>query len=364
MTRFVRPAQLSDLDALARMARAARPVLHSLPHDVGALAECIALSERSFRAQIDVPGEEIYLFVLEDSASGALLGTASIVAASGDGEPFYVFRRDALIHASRELRVNRKVHVLTMSHELSGKSRLAGFYIDSLVSDDAAARLLSRARMMYIAANRERFTSDVFSLLLGITDAHGVSPFWQAVGAKFFHRNFIEIEMASGGRSRIFIAEVMPSYPLYVPLLPQAAQNVLGEVNVKAQLSYRIHLEEGFEPDRFIDIFDAGPVLSILIDRSAASVKNEIRTVADIVEHRVANNAQVDGAKTMRTYLVANAQGHDFRCVLAELPDEPAAGARLTTQMRELLKVSEAQPVRCVPVAPAVNAVNRWEVRS
>ncbi|WP_176087127.1 arginine N-succinyltransferase, partial [Burkholderia vietnamiensis] len=40
---------------------------------------------------------------------------------------------------------------------------------------------------------------------------------------KFFGRDFTDVDIASGGRSRTFIAEVMPAYPLYVPLLPEAA---------------------------------------------------------------------------------------------------------------------------------------------
>ncbi|MBX4309118.1 arginine N-succinyltransferase, partial [Mycobacterium tuberculosis] len=79
-------------DALAHMARTAQPVLHSLPHDRAALEARVALSEDSFRADVDFAGEEFYLFVLEDSSTGKLLGTASIVAAAGYSEPFYAFR--------------------------------------------------------------------------------------------------------------------------------------------------------------------------------------------------------------------------------------------------------------------------------
>ena len=280
---FVRPARLADLDALERMARAAHPVLHSLPRDRRALETRVALSEDSFRAEVDFPGEEFYLFVLEDSETGELHGTSSIVASAGYSEPFYAFRNDALIHASRELKVNRKIHALTMSHELTGKSRLTGFYIDPALRDeathDAAAHLLSRARMMYIAANRKRFSDEVFSLMLGVTDDAGVSPFWEAVGRKFFGRDFEQVELESGGRSRTFIAEVMPSYPLYVPLLPAEAQRVLGEPAEGALLAYDIHLEEGFEPDRFVDIFDAGPVLTVAVERSASVTRNELRIV-------------------------------------------------------------------------------------
>ncbi|WP_201446435.1 arginine/ornithine succinyltransferase subunit alpha [Burkholderia gladioli] len=346
---FVRPGRLADLDALAQMARTAWPVLHSLPHDRRALEARVALSEDSFRADADFPGEEFYLFVLEDSETGRLLGTASIVAAAGYSEPFYAFRNDALIHASRELHVNRKIHALTMSHELTGKSRLAGFYVDPSLRGDAAAHLVSRARMMYIAAHRRRFTPEVFSLLLGVTDENGASPFWEAVGRKFFRRDFADIEVESGGRSRTFIAEVMPVYPVYVPLLPEAAQRVLGEPNQHGLLAYDIHLEEGFEPDRYVDIFDAGPVLTAQIDRTACVTHNGARTVRNAGQ--AGSSADADAAGL--THLVATGEGDAFRCVLADLPDAAvgnAIDAPLDAAARAALGVVDGDTVRCVPL--------------
>jgi arginine N-succinyltransferase len=342
---FVRPGKLTDLDALAQMAHTAQPVLHSLPYDRAALEARIALSEDSFRADVDFPGEEFYLFVLEDGATGKLLGTASIVAAAGYSEPFYAFRNDALVHASRELHVNRKIHALTMSHELTGKSRLAGFYVDPSLRGDAAAHLISRARMMYIAAHRRRFMPEVFTLLLGVTDERGTSPFWEAVGRKFFGRDFTAIDIASGGRSRTFIAEVMPNYPLYVPLLPEAAQRVLGEPNAMAELAYDIHLEEGLEPDRYVDIFDAGPVLTAPIDRTACVNRAAERTVREVARQ----HGDV-------AYLMSSGSGESFRCVLADLPAEPAADARgahhapLAGKVRAALGVNDGDVVRCVPL--------------
>ncbi len=344
MMLFVRPARLSDLDELERMARAALPVLHSLPRDRRALETRVALSEDSFRAEVEFPGEEFYLFVLEDSQTGKLLGTSSIVASAGYSEPFYAFRNDALIHASRELKVNRKIHALTMSHELTGKSRLTGFYIDPSLRDEAneaAAHLLSRARMIYIATNRKRFSSEVFSLMLGVTDESGASPFWDAVGRKFFGRDFEQVESESGGRSRTFIAEVMPSYPLYVPLLPGDAQRVLGEPNESTLLAYEIHLEEGFEPDRYVDIFDAGPVLTIAVDKSASASSGELRAVRDA--------AVESGAP----YLVAAGGAHAFRCIVAGLAGTRADGAELTAQARDALGVEDKDTVRCVPLHQA-----------
>lgn len=285
MMLFVRPARLSDLDELEQMARAAQPVLHSLPRD-----------------------------------------------------------RRALIHASRELKVNRKIHALTMSHELTGKSRLTGFYIDPSLrtaEGEAAAHLLSRSRMLYIAANRKRFSSEVFSLMLGVTDDKGASPFWDAVGRKFFGRDFEQVESESGGRSRTFIAEVMPSYPLYVPLLPGEAQRVLGEPNESTLLAYDIHLEEGFEPDRYVDIFDAGPVLTIAVDKSASASSSELRAVRE--------TASESGAP----YLVAAGGAHEFRYIVAGLGGTRADGAALTAAARDVLGVEDKDTVRCVPLHQA-----------
>jgi len=351
---FVRPGRLSDLDQIEAMARAVRPILHSLPPDRRALEARLALSQDSFRADVDTPGEEFYLFVLEDTASGRLFGTASIVASAGYAEPFYAFRNDALIHASRELKVKRRVHALTMSHQLSGKSRMTGYYLDTMIPPELdgalIARLLSRARLMFIAQHRQRFAPEIFTVLVGITDDKGVSPFWEAVGRKFFKRDFAEIELASGGRSQTFIAEIMPSYPLYVPLLPPDAQRVLGEPHPNAVQPYSIHVEDGFEPDGFVDIFDAGPVLTANVAIC--------ETVRNGVQRRAIRSGEALNQGT--PYLVANALTDEFRCALAYLPNPlPGQSATplpadvaLSDALADCLLLANGDRIRCAPLNP------------
>jgi arginine N-succinyltransferase len=212
--------------------------------------------------------------------------------------------------------------------------------------------------MMYIAANRRRFSSEVFSLLLGVTDETGMSPFWEAVGRKFFGRDFSDIEKISGGRSATFIAEVMPTYPIYVPLLPETAQRVLGEPNAKSLRAYDIHVEEGFEPDRFADIFDAGPVLTVQVDRTACVTRNETRIVREVPEQRAGASVSsvpraaattMSGERTA-AHLVASNRAGDFRCVLAEVPESKVLGAPLASAARAALGVVHGDPVHCVPL--------------
>ncbi len=80
---FVRPARLADLDELHSahgQRRAACAAFAAARLQSARNAPRVALSEDSFRAEVDFPGEEFYLFELEDAASGRLLGTSSIVA--------------------------------------------------------------------------------------------------------------------------------------------------------------------------------------------------------------------------------------------------------------------------------------------
>ena len=46
------------------------------------------------------------------------------------------------------------------------------------------------------------------------------SPFWDAIGRNFFDLNYAAAERLCGLKSRTFLAELMPHYPIYVPLLP------------------------------------------------------------------------------------------------------------------------------------------------
>lgn len=330
---IVRPGTLSDLDQLERMARSKGPILHSLPPDRGRLQELILRSVDSLQNEVDYPGEESYLFVLEEN--GVLYGSAGIVALAGQHEPFYAFRNEVVVHASRELHVNHRMHALVMSHELTSCTRLSGFYIEQ---DKAAwADLLSRARLMFIAQHRLRFSKDIFSVLPGIADAAGHSPFWESVGRKFTRRDFAEMELESGGRSRSFIAEVMPVDPLYVPLLSTDAQRVMGEPHPGSRLPYQCHLDEGFEPDRFIDIFDAGPVLTATLDACYSLRHSGL--------HLVAEESEAPG---VAAYLISNLSDSEYRCVKAMLPGHLGQDIALPRAVMQALQIVAGDTVRCV----------------
>ena len=95
---------------------------------------------------------------------------------------------------------------------------------------------------------------------IGVVDAQGRSPFWEAIGRHFFDIDFPKADYLSMVNKR-FIADLMPKHPIYIPLLPKEAQAVIGEVHDQTRPAMRILADEGFECCDQVDIFEGGPVV-------------------------------------------------------------------------------------------------------
>jgi arginine N-succinyltransferase len=262
----VRPVEVADVDALEALLAASTPGVHTLPRTREKIAALVERSKASFAAHVDIPSEETYLFVLESvdasGKPGELAGTAAIHASAGSNGTYFAFRNDVIQQVSRDLNISHSVHALTLCSELTAYSQLSGFSIRHRDSAGLEAALLSRARLLYAVLAPHRFGDRFFVPLAGVTDGDGQSPFWDALGRKFFKMDFLDAERVIGGaRNRTLIVELMPHYPVYVPLLPGPAQAAMGQIHPDGELAFDLLTEEGFEADEYIDIFDGGPIL-------------------------------------------------------------------------------------------------------
>ncbi len=338
----MRPAQLSDLAEVQRLAADSPIGVTSLPDDQQRLQEKIQASEASFGAEVSFNGEESYFFVLEDSESGRLVGCSGVVASAGYSEPFYSFRNETFVHASRSLGIHNKIHVLSLCHDLTGNSLLTSYYVQPELVQTPYAELNSRGRLLFLASHPERFSDAVVVEIVGYSDEQGESPFWNAVGRNFFDMSYVEAERLCGLKSRTFLAELMPHYPIYVPLLPDEAQEVMGQVYPRAQINFDILMREGFETDHYIDIFDGGPTLH--------ARTTSIRSISQsrVVPVRVSAGKEREPGKGGRQYLVCNGQLQDFRAIVADLDWVPGKPVTLSAEAAEALGVGEGATVRLV----------------
>lgn len=342
---ILRPCRMADLPAVERIAEASAIGITSLPPDRDKLYEKIRNSTHSFAAEVDVNGEELYFFVLEDSATGAIVGTSGIVASAGFHDRFYSYRNEIIVHASQELGVSNKIHSLHLCHDLTGYSLLTSFYIDPAYSVTRWPQLLSRARLLFIAEHPERFADKLAAENPGLCDDAGNSPFWDAVGRRFFNMDYPQAEKLSGGRSKTFIAELMPQYPIYVPLLPADAKLAIGQLHPSAELPFSILLEEGFEADTYIDIFDGGPTVEARI--------NTLRSITGSRRLRVQRGngdtaAAGDGFR--QPCVLANTATEEFRATIADLRFDDSEVLVLPPAVADSLELADGDDVRVTPL--------------
>lgn len=343
----VRPAERDDLAGIARLASAQEVRVSTLPRAEERLAQKIDHSRRSLTREPDTRGRERYLFVLvdsedgEDGEDGKIRGVAGIDACAGNGQPFYNYRRDALIHASHELGVSRPVDVLYPSHGLTGHTLLCSFMIDHALRETDAFELLSRARLLFIARHRFAFANHMVVEIQGVQTGAGEVPFWDSLGRHFFNMDFATADQYSSELSKTFIAELMPPNPIYVTLLSEAAQEALAQPHALARKTSELLQREGFQAGSFIDIFDGGPVLEARTDTLKTIVSSHYKQV------RVSD---VDGGEHyLERYLVAAGEAEGFRCVLAPLSEGLDEQVRLSAEVERALGCVPGEPVMVAP---------------
>lgn len=337
----VRPVAMSDMPALVTLAKSATRGVHALPGTRQAIEQAVERSIASFASPVGAPGDEAYLFVLEPADGNAIAGTATISAHARTSDTFFAFRNDVIQQVSRDLDISHSVHALTLCSYLTGHSRLSGFFMRDWRRAGAEAVLLSRARLLFAAIAPHRFGERFFASLAGIIDGNGCSPFWEALGRKFFQMDFLEAErLIDGARNRTLIVELMPHYPVYVPLLPAVARVALGQAHAEAELPFQILSGDGFESGDFIDIFDGGPILH--------AHKHALRSFSGSVRRQVAEWTTMDGAPAA-TYLVSSTKQENFRALIAtcariDLSDR----IMLSPSAMRRLEVAPGDSVLCV----------------
>lgn len=260
---IIRPAHRSDLDRLGEMISRVDPGMLTMPSTREAMAARIERSLAAFRRGAGPPENECYFLVMEED--GALLGTASIFTNLGVERPFYSYRISRDSKVSPEQGVRAELDLLFLVNDHHGDCELGTLFIERHARGGGRGRLLSFARLMLIAVDPVRFGPKAMAEIRGFTDKDGRSPFWDAVGAKFFHMDYRKADVLSA-RDHRFIADLMPRYPIYTALLPDAARNVIARPHPDAEPALSMLRSQGFHYDHVVDIFDAGPTVEAFID--------------------------------------------------------------------------------------------------
>ncbi|MEH8020621.1 arginine N-succinyltransferase [Rheinheimera metallidurans] len=297
----IRPINAADFTALKTIAIESGAGFTSLPVNDERLKQKIQHAEHSFAAKVEQPGDQGYLFVLEDTQTGEIVGTTGIEAAVGTGTPLYHFQQNTVIHHSAELNVFNQLKTLTLCNDYTGASEICTLFLREDYRRNHAGRFLSKVRFLFMAEYPERFSERVIAEMRGVADKDGQPPFWHWLQKLFLTIDFTTADHLIGIGKKAFIAELMPRHPIYVGLLPESAQEVIGQVHQNTKPALNLLENEGFTHKGYIDLFDAGPTVE-------AQLK-QIKSVAESKKVPV-KIAAVQGEQTLA---VANTSLQQFR---------------------------------------------------
>ncbi|WP_252178518.1 arginine N-succinyltransferase [Endozoicomonas sp. 4G] len=337
--KVVRPVDYQDLSALEALANRAQGSMTTLPANRDHLAELICKTRDSLGKNVESAADESYHFVLEDLDTGEILGISGIIATVGLSAPFYNFRVDEEVHACETLQTINRMTVLKLCQDYSGYTSLCTLFISQKHDNGFNLQLLSRARFLFIAEHRDRFSDRVLAELQGVIDENNRSAFWDSLGSHFFPMAMSKANYLTGVQEKGFIAELMPRYPIYTRLLPKQARAVIGEPRPDREPVFNLLEREGFSYQGYVDVFDAGPTLETGTDR--------LTTVRDSQTHQpevaITSAARETALTENNNYLVANTSAQSFRCI--NTPFNPNAPA-LTREEMDRLHLNDGDPVR------------------
>jgi len=289
---IIRPIQENDFQDLQKLASEAKG-LTTLPNNRKILEEKIYESLKAFGPHVRRPSGESYLFVLEDLKEKKIIGTSGIISKTGGFEPFYTYQIRDEIYESKVLNIHRKIETLHLIKSHNGPSEICGLFLDPNCRNHGLGKLLSLSRFLFMKLFAQRFDETLISELRGVINTQGKSPFWECVGKHFFNIDFYTADFLSGTGNKQFIEDLMPDYPIYIPMLPHEVQNVIGQVHQKTIPARKLLEDQGFVYQKEVDIFDAGPTVMAKVS-SIKTVNQSRLSRVTVVDHFTKNQKTFD----------------------------------------------------------------------
>ena len=270
---IVRAARRADHDALIGLSKAAGTGFTSLALPPDDLMARLENSEIGFRSNPDRQSEYVYQLMLEDTESGEVVGCSAVKAMVGVSKPYWDFKIITIAQHSKQADRRFDMDAMMAVNDFAGCSEVGTLFVAPGARGGGVGRLVAQSRYLLMAAGRKRFGERVLAELRGVVKPDGSSAFFDAVSRPFFKMDFDDADRLSAASDNQFILDLMPQHLIYVDLLPEAAREVIGQPHPDGVNALRLLEWEGFHYDRYVDIFDGGPLVS--------SYTENVRTLRD-----------------------------------------------------------------------------------
>lgn len=333
----IRAARAGDLRAFYDLAKLTGGGFTNLPAEKETLEKKLARSEAGFDREGENPGDDLYVFMLENVETGQIRGTCQVFGAVGTDRPFYSYLISTLTQKSEELGRIFRNQTLNLTTDLEGYSEVGGLFLHPQERAGGLGMLLARSRYLFIKQHRPRFGDSVLAELRGVMDQAGHSPFWDALGGRFFGMTFPEADEFNAVHGTQFIADLFPKSPIYVAMLPESARAVIGQPHPTGRAALKMLENENFVWDGYVDIFDGGPTVTCRTDK--------IKTVMEADWHIVAGTNGGGGP----TMMLAAGIKHDFAACYSHAAMTDNGELLIDAKAMEMLGIGPGDRVLAVP---------------
>lgn len=361
LIRQSRPEDVSTLLKLARMV-----YFINLPPDERIITSKIAHSRECFlRLAADGPDSfaeqvcktaeapvglasqdsELFMFTLEETDSGGVVGTSQIKARmGGPGNPNYSFKLFQREFRSVSLGYGSTHLVARLHEDTSGPTEIGGLIIQPSFRGHRRrpGRFLSFVRFHFMALFRKVFSDRILAEMAPPITSDGDNLFWDHIGRKFIPVKYSEADRFCQ-HNRKFIDELMPKDDIYLTLLPLEVLNQVGKVGPDTIPARRMLERLGFEYRHAIDPFDGGPHLEAITDQLSLVRQTRLLEIGPLLG---------SGRPTHRAIVSLLHPDGEFRSVDCDCVISDGA-VRLAGEAAELLMAEEGQECGVTPLDAA-----------
>jgi arginine N-succinyltransferase len=337
----IRGAVPADEDQLLEVAHHLNTV--NLPADRDEIRGLLDHAQKSFTGAIKDPRRREYVFVLVDVERSRIVGTSMIIGQLGRRDAPYIY-----VDVSEEERYSATLDkhfrhvVLKIGYSYSGPTEIGGLIVspEYRKSPERLGLLISSVRFLYVRMHREWFRDELIAELLPPLEADGTSHLWDALGRKFTDMTYGDADRLSK-KNKEFVKGLFPEGAIYASLLPQNAQDVIGEVGEQTKGVENMLRRIGFRYAWRIDPFDGGPHFTAPTD--------EVTLVQRSRKSRVTRCIPAGEAPTSRALIATERlEAPFFRAVVA--PCRDVAGLEIGQDATAHLGVAEGDEVWALPL--------------
>lgn len=325
---LIRPFVLSDAPALLELILESSGGLSSLQPRLDFLKDYIQTSVNSFSGKYPLEKPHKYLLgMFEQTAQNRqkerLIGCSAVKTQIGIESPFINF----------DLQGDGESQVLRASSRFKGATEVGSLFLHPDFRDSGLGRYLAKVRYHLIGAEPWRFGDMVIAELRGICGAEG-SPLYDHLFEYKLDKTFLEADAEYFDRDPNSLGDIVPIGDVPTYDFPIDVKMSLAQPHPTGIGAMRLLQREGFIFSGTIDLFDAGPIMSVHRDTLRTTLQT--KTVQSLVAADL-----IDAQDS----LISVGTVADFRAVVT-----PAAeldqGALIPQRALDAIGIKAGEPVR------------------